>query len=58
MPLSHKIKSIRIDGGFLNGVHIELNDHLNCLIGGSGTGKTTVLKLVNYTLGIMKDGNG
>lgn len=56
MPMtSHKIKSIRIDGGFLNGVTIRFDDHLNCLIGGRGTGKTTVLEFIRYVLGFMPD---
>lgn len=52
---SHRIKSIKIDGGFLDGVAIQFNDHLNCLIGGRGTGKTTILEFMRYTLGYMPD---
>jgi len=51
MPTSHKIKSISVDGGFLNGTTIEFSDHLNCLIGGRGTGKTTVIEFIRYALG-------
>ena len=51
MPTSHKIKSISVDGGFLNGVTIHFNDNLNCFIGGRGTGKTTVLEFIRYVLG-------
>ena len=52
---SHKIKSIRIDGGFLKGVTIQFDDHLNCLIGGRGTGKTTILEFIRFALGYMPD---
>ena len=55
MSNSHKIKSIRATGGFLNGVQIEFDDHMNCLIGGRGTGKTTVLEFIRYALGFMPD---
>ena len=51
MPTSHKIKSISVDGGFLNGTTINFSDHLNCLIGGRGTGKTTVIEFIRYVLG-------
>jgi ABC-type lipoprotein export system ATPase subunit len=53
----HRIRSIRITGGFLDGVAFDLADGLNCLIGARGTGKTTVLELVRYALDAMpKDG--
>jgi len=55
MPISHKIKSIEVEGGFLTGSKLLFNDHLNCLIGGRGTGKTTVLELVRYALGFTPD---
>lgn len=42
------IKAIRIVGGFLDGAEIELSAGLNCIIGGRGTGKTTVLELVRF----------
>ncbi len=48
MPTSHKIKSIQVEGGFLSGSRIVFDDRLNCLIGGRGTGKTTVLELIRY----------
>ena len=51
MPTSHKIKSISVDGGFLNGTTINFSDNLNCLIGGRGTGKTTVIEFIRYALG-------
>jgi hypothetical protein len=47
---SHRLRSIQISGGFLDGTQIELSDGLNCLIGARGTGKTSVLELVRYAL--------
>jgi len=43
---THRICSIRVVGGFLDGLDIDLADGLNCIIGARGTGKTTVLELV------------
>ncbi|HHK74721.1 MAG TPA: hypothetical protein ENJ57_06115 [Rhizobiales bacterium] len=61
MPLSnsnknhHSILSIGISGGFLSGERLEFADGLNCIIGGRGTGKTTVLEFIRYALGLMPD---
>lgn len=38
-------------GGFLDGLKIHLNDNLNCLIGGKGTGKSTVLETLRFAFG-------
>lgn len=46
----HKIRSIEVRGGFLDGVHIDLSENLNCFIGGRGAGKTTVLQFLRYAL--------
>ena len=49
MPrLSHRIRSVSVIGGFLDGLRLELADGLNCFIGGRGTGKTTVLEFVRF----------
>ncbi len=47
---SHRLKSVAIHGGFLDGVRLDLTAGLNCLIGGRGTGKTTALELVRYAM--------
>jgi len=36
-------------------MRLELDEGLNCLIGGRGTGKTSVLELIRWTLGHMPD---
>jgi ABC-type lipoprotein export system ATPase subunit len=51
----HTIQELDVTGGFLRGVHLEFVDGLNCIIGGRGTGKTTVLELLRYVLGQMPD---
>jgi hypothetical protein len=40
------------EGGFLDGVGFRLNENLNALIGGRGSGKSTIIESVRYTLGL------
>ena len=49
----HRLKSVSIIGGFLDGQTFNLADGLNCVIGARGTGKTTVLELVRYAMDAM-----
>ena len=51
----HRILSLEVTGGFLQGVKIDFADGLNCIIGGRGTGKTTVLEFIRYVLGLVPD---
>jgi len=46
----HRLKSIAVIGGFLDGARLDLADGLNCVIGARGTGKTTALELVRYAM--------
>lgn len=46
----HRLRSIEIVGGFLDGERLEFSTGLNCLIGARGTGKTTLLELVRFAL--------
>ena len=39
----HRLRSVSIAGGFLDGAEFELSEGLNCLIGHRGAGKTTTL---------------
>jgi ABC-type lipoprotein export system ATPase subunit len=41
---------MRIAGGYLDGVKIEFSRHLNTVIGGRGTGKSTLLECLRYVL--------
>lgn len=44
------IDKIEIFGGYLDGLSIDLSKNLNCFIGGRGTGKSTLLEILRYTL--------
>ena len=44
--------AITWQGGFLDGAAIHLNENLNVLIGGRGTGKSTVVESIRYVLGM------
>lgn len=51
----HKICALEVTGGFLDGMRLEFAQSLNCLIGGRGTGKTSVIELVRWVLDHMPD---
>ncbi|MCC5829122.1 MAG: AAA family ATPase [Phycisphaeraceae bacterium] len=46
----HRLQSVSVVGGFLDGQRFDLSDGLNCVIGARGTGKTTVLEFVRYAM--------
>ncbi|MHB0790101.1 TrlF family AAA-like ATPase [Bradyrhizobium sp. 5.13L] len=46
------VNAIRFEGGLLDGVRIPFSPNLNCLIGIQGSGKSSVLECLRYTLGI------
>nr|CRH07004.1 conserved protein of unknown function [Candidatus Magnetococcus massalia] len=45
------IESITITSGYLSGLSIEFHENLNTVIGGRGTGKSTLLECIRYVLG-------
>ncbi|HFE44839.1 MAG TPA: hypothetical protein ENJ18_04985, partial [Nannocystis exedens] len=50
-PMSHhKLKRLRVYGGFLDRLDLRFSDGLNCIIGGRGSGKTTVLEFIRFAL--------
>ena len=51
----HVVLGLRVTGGFFAGLDLEFVDGLNCLIGGRGAGKTTVLEFLRFGLGLMPD---
>ena len=51
----HKILSLEVIGGFLGDIRLDFADGLNCIIGGRGSGKTTVLEFLRYGLNAMPD---
>ena len=47
-----RIERLKITGGYLDGLEIEFSEHLNAVIGGRGTGKSTLLESLRYALDI------
>ena len=45
-----RIESLKVTGGYLDGVKILFSDHLNAVIGGRGTGKSTLIECLRYVL--------
>ncbi|MGH7495600.1 MAG: TrlF family AAA-like ATPase [bacterium] len=45
-----KLVAISWEGGFLDGCGIRFNENLNCLIGGRGAGKSTVIESLRFVL--------
>ena len=45
-----ELVSLAWEGGFLDGVEVRLNPNLNVLIGGRGTGKSTIIESLRYAL--------
>jgi DNA repair ATPase RecN len=41
-----------VEGGFLDGLDLSFTPGLNVLIGGRGTGKTSVIELIRFCLGV------
>ena len=51
-----EIVGIAWEGGFLDGQALHFNENLNVLVGGRGTGKSTVVESVRYVLGLQPVG--
>lgn len=52
-----QIENIAIEGGYFDGLSAEISGHLNAIIGGRGTGKSTLLECMRYALDIPHKGN-
>lgn len=52
-----QIESITIEGGYFDGLSAEVSGHLNAVIGGRGTGKSTLLECIRYALDISHKGD-
>ncbi len=50
------IERIRFVGGYLDSVDIELSGHLNAVIGGRGTGKSTLLECIRFAFDLQPHG--
>ncbi|BAL23490.1 TrlF family AAA-like ATPase [Azoarcus sp. KH32C] len=51
-----RILRMSVSGGYLDGVEVTFSDHLNTVIGGRGTGKSTLLECLRYVLDIPPRG--
>lgn len=49
------VRSIRFEGGILDGKRFDFSDELNCLIGIRGSGKSAVLEALRYALELPCD---
>ncbi len=43
------IEKVQVEGGFLDGMSLELKKGLNTIIGARGTGKSTFTELIRYS---------
>lgn len=46
----HRLVSIKIEGGFHDKLDVEFGPGLNAVIGGKGTGKSTLIEILRYVL--------
>lgn len=51
-----RIESAKFTGGYLDGLELEFSEHLNAVIGGRGTGKSTLLECIRYALDLRPVG--
>lgn len=57
-PEEHaELVSIAWQGGFLDGATVRLNPNLNVLVGGRGTGKSTIVESIRAVLGLAPIGD-
>ena len=47
-----RIDSISIEGGYFDGLLAKVSGHLNAVIGGRGTGKSTLLECLRYVMDV------
>lgn len=58
LPLNYPwILGAKFEGGFLDGVEIDLSENLTCFIGGRGSGKSTALIAMRAALGADVSGD-
>ncbi|QXW18910.1 AAA family ATPase [Comamonas aquatica] len=51
-----KVVRMTVAGGYLDGVQVDFSDHLNTVIGGRGTGKSTLLECLRFALDLPPKG--
>jgi ABC-type lipoprotein export system ATPase subunit len=50
------IEELRIEGGYLDGLRVRFSGHLDTVIGGRGTGKSTLIECLRYALDLPPKG--
>lgn len=55
-PSYSQIDRVSIEGGYFDGLTAEVSGHLNTVIGGRGTGKSTLLECLRYALDVPHKG--
>lgn len=51
-----KVVRMTVAGGYLDGVRVDFSEHLNTVIGGRGTGKSTLLECLRFALDLPPKG--
>lgn len=54
-PIVPYVLGVHLDGGFLDGQSVHFSPNLNCIIGGRGTGKSTMFEAVRCLSGQSSD---
>ncbi len=49
-PPYARLDEIQISGGFLDGLKVRFSADLNCLLGGTGAGKSLILEAIRYAM--------
>ena len=52
-----QIEEIKIQGGYFDDLSVNISQHMNAIIGGRGTGKSTLLECLRYALDISHKGS-
>ena len=52
-----QIENVSIEGGYFDGLSCGISSHLNSVIGGRGTGKSTLLECIRYALDVPHKGS-
>ena len=50
------IHSVKVSGGYLDGMEAVLSGHLDTVIGGRGTGKSTLIECLRFVLDVLPKG--
>lgn len=57
-PACHRIKRMKVTGGFLSGLDVEFHNDFNTVIGPRGSGKSIVVENIRHGLNVMPGRDG